>query len=141
MIPLYDIQTKFEGERPLIWGQIRKAWYVWQPEEVVRQQLISHLIHDKGISPNLIGVEKEIVYNQTRRRFDVVVFDKMGQPFVLVECKAPDVKLDSDTLFQAARYNSILQAPYLILFNGKTWVFFSKNEEGFFSISPGEWYK
>jgi hypothetical protein len=44
--------------------------------------------------------------------------DRTGSPLLLIECKAPDVKIDRTTLNQVARYNSQTQAPFLALTNG-----------------------
>ena len=65
-----------------------------------------------------------------RRRFDVVVFDQHGKPWMLCECKAPDVPITQATLHQIARYNSTLQAPYLLVTNGEGLWIFGRNESG-----------
>ena len=141
MIPHYELRTKFEGDKAYLWDQIRKKWYVWQPEEAVRQQLIHYLIKEKGISPPLLAVEKEIKFHNLKRRFDIVVFDRMGKPFNLVECKAPEVELTSASLQQAAIYNSVLEAPHLLLFNGRQWAFFSKDNFGNFTFVKEGWHE
>lgn len=109
----------------MIWGIIRKKWYVLQPEEWVRQALLDWMIREKGISAPLISVEKEIRYLKLRKRFDVVVYDKAGKAFILCECKAPEVPLSQDTLNQIARYNTSIRAPHLLLTNGMQLLFFS----------------
>jgi hypothetical protein len=62
------------------------------------------------------------------RRFDIVVFDRSGNPFILVECKSPDIAINIDTFLQGVNYNSALKAKYLWLSNGKTNFFFRLNE-------------
>ncbi len=140
MLPKYELRTKYEDDKPWIWDQIRKKWLVWQPEEAVRQQLICYLTEEKNISPALIGVEKEVKYHKIRKRFDLVVFDRNGVPFILIECKAPEVQITKAALQQVAMYNATLEAPYLLLFNGHQWAFFSKDDQGIFQFVPRGWY-
>ncbi|MCI4669326.1 MAG: type I restriction enzyme HsdR N-terminal domain-containing protein [Bacteroidia bacterium] len=141
MIPHYELRTRFEGEQAMVWDQIRKKWLVWQPEEIVRQQLICFLVQEKNISASLIGVEKEIIYNDQRKRFDLIVFNREAKPFIVIECKAPEVPISKKALEQVARYNTILDAPHLLLFNGHQWAFLSKNSEGIFQLQPKGWFE
>ncbi|MGZ4086926.1 MAG: type I restriction enzyme HsdR N-terminal domain-containing protein [Bacteroidia bacterium] len=97
---------------------MRKKWLVLSPEEWVRQHLINFLKVYKGVPSSLISVEKEINLNGTRKRYDVVVYNSLMQPVLLVECKSPDVALTSATAEQALRYNLILGVKYLLLSNG-----------------------
>ncbi len=134
-LPRYSLHTEESEEQVMVFDPIRKAWFVFQPEEEVRQHLIQFLIREKGISPNLISVEKEIAYRGTRRRFDVVVFDRNGSPDIVCECKAPEVAITQDTVNQIARYNTVLKAPHLLLTNGKGLIVFSIQEGGKFVIN------
>lgn len=65
-----------------------------------------------------IAIEKTISYDNRTKRFDIVVFDKHSNPFILIECKSTKIKLSTKTLFQAARYNIALKAPIICLSNG-----------------------
>lgn len=88
------------------------------PEEWVRQHLARYLVA-AGYPQGLIAVEKAIRVGSRTQRFDIVVFDRHNRPFMLVECKRPEQKLTPDTLNQAARYNTVLGAPYLMISNGR----------------------
>jgi hypothetical protein len=44
--------------------------------------------------------------------------DKTLTPQLIVECKAPSIKLDSTVLEQVIRYNMVLNVKYLIITNG-----------------------
>lgn len=137
VFPPYPLQTaEMDGKR-LIFDVVRKKWVALQPEEWVRQHLIHYLVQDQGIAPGRIGVEKEIRYHRLRRRFDVVVFGRDGLPWLLCECKAPDVALSDAALQQIARYNSVIRAPRLLVTNGlHLWVF-DLDETGTYRLSPG----
>lgn len=63
-------------------------------------------------------MEKGIKYNQIQKRFDIMVLDRVGAPFLLVECKAPEVKLSQQTAEQIAVYNKIVKAKYISISNG-----------------------
>ncbi|MDP5169294.1 MAG: type I restriction enzyme HsdR N-terminal domain-containing protein [Bacteroidia bacterium] len=134
-LPRYPLPRKAVGEGEHVYDPIRKDWYVLQPEEEVRQHLLLWLMEEKKISPNLISVEKEISYRGTRRRFDVVVFDRDGRPWLLCECKAPQVGISQDTINQIARYNQALQAPHLLITNGLGLVVFSQEPDGRFRLN------
>ncbi len=63
-------------------------------------------------------VEHSLKINELSRRCDIVACNRSGSPLLLVECKAPDVKLSNETFAQAARYNLTLRVPYLAVTNG-----------------------
>jgi len=112
-----NISTKVQNDRTYILDPIRKKYLVLQPEELVRQTCILWMI-DQGFSRNRLQVEKLIKINGLSRRFDIVVYDKEVRPYILVECKAPDVRIDQSTFDQIASYQMALNAPYLMVSNG-----------------------
>ena len=130
IFPDYPVQIESRDGKPHIWGIIRKKWLVLQKEEYIRQLLIHYLVEERKLSMARISVEKEIRYLGMRRRFDLVVYDKYGTPWMLCECKAPDIPISQATLHQIARYNMSLQAPYLLVTNGEGLWIFGKNEDG-----------
>jgi len=114
------LKIKKEKEKQFLFCPIRKKNLVLQPEELVRQLLIIYLIEKKGYSKSRIAVEKSLTINELYRRFDVLIYDKNTTPFLLVECKAPEVKITQSTFEQIAQYNLSLHVPYLLVTNGIT---------------------
>ncbi len=113
------LSIKVDGNRRMVFGEIRKKWLVLQPEEFVRQLLIHFLIGDMRYNRNRITVERGVAVNGDPKRTDILVFDRDMRPFLLVECKAPKVPLSTDTFRQAAHYNGPLQVPFLMISNGR----------------------
>lgn len=107
---------KSEGQT-LLFDPIRQQYVVLQPEEIVRQLLVCFLI-DSGYPKSLIQVEKGISINGLQRRFDILVYDKLMQPYMAIECKSHTVKISQDTFDQICGYNHVLKAPYLVVSNG-----------------------
>ena len=66
----------------------------------------------------LMEVEKMIKYNSMQTRADIVLYNKEGKSNMIVECKAPEVKITQDTFNQIAKYNSQLKVKYLVVTNG-----------------------
>lgn len=109
---------------------IRKRWLLLTPEEWVRQNFIIYLIDELQFSSTLIAVEKQIIVNEVKKRFDIVVYTKDISPYLLVECKEMNVPLDQTVLFQALHYNSQIQSRYVIITNGsETFAFERKGNE------------
>lgn len=91
---------------------------VLTPEEWVRLHVIKFLTIEKKYPKSLINVEKQLKLHNTVKRYDVVVFNTDGTIFMIVECKAPFIKIAQDTFDQIARYNFTLKATFLMVTNG-----------------------
>ena len=116
--PAYYFRFKNSENKVYIFDVIRKKFVVSQPEEWVRQHWVHHLIEGKKYPKSLINVEKQLVINSLKRRYDIVVFNSDGSIRILIECKAPKIKIDQTTFDQIALYNMSLKAEYLIVSNG-----------------------
>lgn len=97
---------------------MRKKKLLLTPEEAVRQKLIYYLINEKNIASGLISIERMIKINNMQKRFDIVIFDTNGKPYIAIECKAPEIKLTQKTMQQLAIYNLYLNAKFLMITNG-----------------------
>lgn len=111
-----------------VWDVLQKKLVLLTPEEWVRQHTIHYLINVKGYSKNLMQSEYTVKYNSLRKRCDIVVFNNKLKPILIVECKAPQIKLTENTFFQIAKYYSTLQAPILMLTNGLHHVYAMMND-------------
>ena len=101
-----------------IFDVIRKKFIVLTPEEWVRQHVVQFLLEEKNYPKSLINVEKVLKVNGLRKRYDVVVYNSDGSIFILVECKAPEIKIAQATFDQIATYNMTLNAKFLMVTNG-----------------------
>jgi hypothetical protein len=117
-LPTYSIKLKEEGGGQLIFDSIRRKYLVLTPEEWVRQNFIQYLIQEKDYPQSLIVIEKGLKLNELQKRADVLIYDKFGNPLLLIECKAAKVKINQETFEQIARYNQVFKVPYLIVTNG-----------------------
>lgn len=100
-----------------IWDGFRKKWVSLQPEEWVRQNVLSWLINVQHIPAAYISVEKALPA-VSKKRYDILVFNRMHQPWMIVECKAPEVKLDQKVLMQILSYHRSLQVFFIAITNG-----------------------
>lgn len=117
-LPAFEYKVKKQNGAVMIFDFIRKKYVALTPEEWVRQHVVHYLVEVKGYPPALVAVEREIDLYGLRRRFDIVVFDRKGNPWLVVECKAPSVELTQKVFDQAFRYNITLAAPYVAVTNG-----------------------
>lgn len=119
-LPIYQshLKIKQQTDKRYIWDEIRSKWLVLQPEELVRQLLIQHLLRTHQVSRNRIAIERGIKVNQLQKRCDILIYDQNMSPWLLIECKAPSVKLNQAVFRQIATYNMPLKVPYLLVCNG-----------------------
>lgn len=121
--------TKNEKNTLQIFDIIRKKFVDLTPEEWVRQHVIHFFISHQEVPATLISVEKQLVLNNTKRRTDIVVYSPLLKPLLIVECKAPEVEINQETINQALRYNLKLNVPFVFLSNGLQHVFLKLNNE------------
>lgn len=114
----YTFRFKNSENKVSIFDAIRKKFIILTPEEWVRQHVVQFLLEEKKYPKSLINVEKVLKVNGLRKRYDVVVFNKDGSIFILIECKAPEVKITQATFDQIARYNMTLKSEFLMVTNG-----------------------
>lgn len=116
--PQYDFQMRESDGKKEIFDSIRKKFLKLTPEEWVRQHIIKFLNTEFSYPLSLMSVEKGLKLNDMQKRTDVVVYNRNAKPLMVVECKAPGVKLSQDTFDQAARYNLKINAKYILITNG-----------------------
>src|SRR5690606_32621801 len=117
-LPDHGVKTKHAPQGPRIFDPVRRSWVALTPEEWVRQHVLNYLVHDLGCPLSLVAVERKLMLNKLTKRADLVVHAPDARPVLLVECKAPGVKVDRGAFEQAARYNTVFRVPYLLVTNG-----------------------
>ena len=115
-LPTYSPILSPQGDK--IYDPIRKRNIVLTPEEWVRQHIINYLVAHLGYPAGRMAVEKELNYNQLKRRFDILVYDAHLKTYLIVECKAPNVAITQVTFNQIAMYNKMVNAHILVVSNG-----------------------
>ncbi|KAA5534756.1 type I restriction enzyme HsdR N-terminal domain-containing protein [Taibaiella lutea] len=116
--PPHDFKIRQQENGRYIFDFIRKKYVMLTPEEWVRQHILVYLCEVMEYPKGLISVEKEIKINNLKKRYDIVVYDYDHKPWMLIECKEPDVPVSDITLQQLLRYHHVLQCPYWFLTNG-----------------------
>jgi len=129
-LPKADLEISKKGGEYFIKCLVRKKKLVLTPEEWVRQHIIAALINHYQISLNLIAVEHKVDYNERSKRADIVVYNREAQPRLIIECKAPEVRVDQATVQQIAQYNAILNVEFLMLSNGLEHFFATIDHQG-----------
>ncbi|EAS19028.1 conserved hypothetical protein [Flavobacteria bacterium BBFL7] len=117
-LPAGNFRVKSTEKGRLIFDQIRKKFVHLTPEEWVRQHVVFWLLSRKRIPHSLINVEKQLHVAGTKKRYDILIFNKDGSIYAVIECKAPQIKIDQSVFDQIARYNLALESEYLMVTNG-----------------------
>ncbi|MCX6223230.1 MAG: type I restriction enzyme HsdR N-terminal domain-containing protein [Bacteroidia bacterium] len=117
-LPTYSFNIKSRGERRWIFDVFRGRWCLLTPEEWVRQNFARYLCEALGYPESLVLLEQKITHHSLSRRCDIVAYNRLGQPIVLVECKAPEIVLNQKAFNQIARYNMVLGVNILLITNG-----------------------
>ncbi|NNE26295.1 MAG: type I restriction enzyme HsdR N-terminal domain-containing protein [Saprospiraceae bacterium] len=111
------LQISRRAKERYIFDPVRKAYFLVQPEELVRQSWIQYLHRAKNIALSSLAVEKQFKLFDGTKRFDLLLYQR-GNPVMLFEFKSFKTSLTDATCRQAAAYNFHLKVPYIMLSNG-----------------------
>lgn len=114
----YPFRFRNTENKVSVFDEIRRKFIVLTPEEWVRQHVVHFLLYEMNYPKSLINVEKLLTINGLNKRYDVVVFNNDGSISILVECKAPHVKISQSVFDQIARYNMAMHSQFLMVTNG-----------------------
>jgi hypothetical protein len=117
-LPPYPFKIIDDDGRLMLFDEIRKKHILVTPEEWVRQHFVQYLINQKGYPRTLIKLEGGLKLHGNAKRTDIVVFNPDGERILLIECKAPSVKIDQKVFDQVARYNMVHKVSLLAVSNG-----------------------
>jgi len=117
-LPAYRYALKQEIDKWYILDIVYKKYLVLSPEEWVRQHMLNYLIHHLAYPKGLCCTEQKIHGIFRNYRPDIVLWTKSGQARMIIECKAPYIKLTHQSLGQIIQYNRHLSAEFLVLTNG-----------------------
>ena len=117
-LPACQFNVKKRDGKFFIFDSQRKRFVVLTPEEWVRQHFVRFLVDEKGYPAALLAVEHQLTINNMKRRCDVVLFNRVGEPQLIVELKAPSVPISQAVFDQVAVYNSKLKVEFFFISNG-----------------------
>jgi hypothetical protein len=118
--PEPSFRLKKEKDKDFIFDPIRKKWLLLTPEEWVRQNFVQYLVQVKKYPADLIAQEKVLQLGELKKRFDILVYDRQHKPWMMIECKGPEVKLNEGVLQQLLRYHISIPVVFLVITNGET---------------------
>ena len=117
-LPQYEIKISEKDGKRMIFDFLRRKYVALTPEEWVRQHFVHFLIEHKGYPKGLIGNEIELQIGAKRLRCDSILYNKMAQPQMIIEYKAPTIPIQQKVFQQISTYNLLLKVDYLIVSNG-----------------------
>ncbi len=117
-LPTYSFKISGKKNPETIFDPVRRKYIKLTPEEWVRQNFVQYLVHEGKYPAGLIGIEVMFRLNKLKRRVDILIHNRRGEPVMIVECKAPEVRIDDKVFDQIVCYNMGLKVPYIIVTNG-----------------------
>ena len=117
-LPGYDVKVRGTREKPEIFDFLRKRYVALTPEEWVRQHFTHWLVEHKGYPKGLLGNEIALKIGEKKLRCDTVLYNKVAEPKMIIEYKAPAIQLKQQVFDQISAYNLLLHVDYLIVSNG-----------------------
>ena len=117
-LPQYEIKIGEKDGKRTIFDFLRRKYVALTPEEWVRQHFTHFLTEHKGYPKGLMGNEVELHIGDKRLRCDTILYNKQGEPRMIIEYKAPTIQIQQKTFDQISVYNLLLHVDYLIVSNG-----------------------
>ena len=116
--PNFNFKIKSKENRDYIFDEIRKKYIILSNEEWVRQNCVKYIISEYKYPISHINVEKTLIYNNLKKRSDILIFNNDMTHFLVVECKSYKLKLNKSHISQSAMYNKIYKSKYVMISNG-----------------------
>ena len=117
-LPQYSFKITGKEGSEMILDPVRRKYVKLTPEEWVRQNFVQYLVNEGKYPVGLLGIEVMFRFNKLKRRVDILVHNRSGEPIMIVECKSPDVKIDNKVFDQIVCYNMGFKVPYIVVTNG-----------------------
>lgn len=117
-LPTYAIKISGKGDKTLIFDNLRMKYVSLTPEEWVRQHFVHYLIEHKHYPTGLLANEVELKIGNKKLRCDSILYNKVLEPIMIIEYKAPTIQLTPKVFEQITTYNFLLHVDYLIMSNG-----------------------
>lgn len=117
-LPPYPINVKEQNGRKMILDTQRQRFVALTPEEWVRQHFVHYLTGHLAYPGALLANEVGLQCGEKRLRCDSVLFNSNGTARMIIEYKAPNIKITQKVFNQIAAYNLLLHVDYLIVSNG-----------------------
>lgn len=133
-LPPCQLKIKKDGARFQVFDELRRKFVALTPEEWVRQHFVKYLIEGRNYPAGLTAVEFPVIVNHLHQRADIVVFNRLAEPIMIVECKAPSVAITRQVFDQALRYNITLGVQYVVVTNGLTHIVAHLTTDGSYSL-------
>ena len=133
--PEPSFKIKKDQGKEYIFDSLRKRWLLLTPEEWVRQNFVQYLVKVRAYPSVLIALEKEIRLGELVKRFDILVYNRRHEPWMMIECKEMKVKLDEWVLQQVLRYNISVPVEYLVVTNGSNTFAWNRDAAGLTLLS------
>lgn len=132
------MKLEIQRKNGKIYCPLKENWYIETPEEKVRQEYIKILVEEFGYSLKQMAQEKVVNNSQRgqgKARADIVIWkseeDKNANKaaFIIVECKAENVKIHEEDYYQGYNYASWAGANFFITTNEKETKYFAVDKE------------
>lgn len=107
-----------DGHRQ-VFDVLRRKYVALTPEEWVRQHFVHFLIDHKGYPKGLMANEVELRVGEKRLRCDTLLYNRVLQPLMIMEYKAPEICITQKVFDQVSAYNLLLHVDYLVVSNGR----------------------
>ena len=117
-LPAYDVKLRGTRQKPEILDFLRRRYVALTPEEWVRQHFTHWLVEHKGYPAGLLANEVALRCGEKVLRCDSILYNKVVQPLMIIEYKAPTVPLTQRVFHQISAYNLLLHVDYLVVSNG-----------------------
>lgn len=130
------LQIKRENGK--IFCPLTNSWHIETPEEKVRQEYIKILVENYSYSLDQMAQELKVTNSQRgqgKARADIVVWkskadkDSSKAAFIVIECKAENVRIREEDYYQGYNYASWAGASFFVTTNEKETKYFNVDKD------------